>query len=305
LERLRHLQNFNVNGADFEVFPKVISSLKSLESFSFEYCGCGLHDVFETLAQLPDLKKLYFSHCEDDKEDALPESFRRLQSLEEICFKNWSGLKCLPEFIGEMPNLRVIDLGNYDIQLGYKAKIQNLPESLGSLPNLEVLNIFGCQDVTQLPASFAQLSTLKGLDIIHSGITELHLTDEQWRGLESVRIQGPLPDLTLCANLKKFAWFKSDVSQTLAGEVRGIGERVSLPLACLHNLENLQLYGGTQDNLDFLENMPKLHSITLSCDFERLPESLGKLKNLEYISIFGAKSLKNLPESLAGLESLK
>ncbi|MDR1962068.1 MAG: hypothetical protein LBQ16_07280, partial [Gracilibacteraceae bacterium] len=85
----------------------------------------------------------------------------------------------------------------------------------------------------------------------------------------------------------------------------GLENHIDLPLACLHNLENLQLYGGRLNSLDFLENMPKLRSIKLSCNFSRFPEGLGKLKHLEDISIFGAVSLKTLPKSIAELESLK
>jgi Leucine-rich repeat (LRR) protein len=105
-----------------------------------------------------------------------------------------------------MQHFRIIDLSNDNIAICEPSRIHDLPESLGNLKHLEVLDVFGCQDLKQFPTSFTQLSNLRNLDIRHSGITELHLTEEQWGGLESLRMQGMLPDLTLCANLKAFAW---------------------------------------------------------------------------------------------------
>jgi Leucine-rich repeat (LRR) protein len=305
LKNLRHLTELNIDGADFEIFPKEIVGLANLESFSYIYCDCELSDVFDTLAQLPNLKRLYFVYFADHKDgDVLPESFINLQSLEEIHFENWIYLNCLPENIGDMRNLKVLNLSNSDSQIGYDANIRSLPDSLGDLPNLETLDIFGCQYITQLPAGFARVSTLKDIDIIDSGITELRLTDEQWRRLESLRMQGIPPDFALCANLKNFAWKTSNVSVS-GMTVYGIEKRVDLQLECLHNLESLQLYGGTFDSLDFLESMPKLRRLKLSCNFDCLPKWLWKLNHLEGIDIWGAASLKNLPECIADMKSLK
>jgi hypothetical protein len=89
------LKELNLDGADLEIFPKEISSLTTLESFSQRYCDCELPDVFDTLSKLPRLKKLYFTHYADNDGGTLPESFLHLQSLEEIHSGHWSDLKNL------------------------------------------------------------------------------------------------------------------------------------------------------------------------------------------------------------------
>lgn len=306
VENLCNLKEFTIGGAYFEIFPKELVLLKNLESFSYTQCDLDLHDVFNTLSQIHNLKKLYFDHYSEDGHESLPDSFVNLQSLEEIHFENWQHLDCLPEDIDKMQSLRVIDVSNSDGPItGYDANIVSLPEAIGNLKNLETLDIYGCQNITRLPSSFRHLSSLKHIDIIHSGITDLCLTDEQWTGLESLRMQGTWPDVTLCANLKTFAWYSSGVSHIFTGEVRGIEQTIDLPIACLHNLENLQIYGGTVNSLDFMDEMPKLRRITLNCNFSHLPDSLGKMKNLEYLSIFGAISLNALPQSIADLQSLE
>ncbi len=129
--------------------------------------------------------------------------------------------------------------------------------------------------------------------------------DEQWGGLESLRMQGVQPDFSKCVNLKTLAWCHSIVSYAYNGKVSGIEDDLDLPIACLHNLENLRIHGGTLKNLDFLDEMPKLRSLSLSCNFSRLPDSLGKMNDLESLSIFGAVSLTTLPPSIADLPSLK
>ena len=51
--------------------------------------------------------------------------------------------------------------------------------------------------------------------------------------------------------------------------------------------------------------MTKLRSLRLSCDFESFPDGFEKVNKLEEISIWGAKSLKALPEYLGHIPSLK
>lgn len=308
LAKLDCLQELSIDGADFEKFPAVIASLKSLESFSYKYCYCDLTDVFDALSTLPRLRKLRLTAFSDDGNGSLlPESFCRLQAIEEIHFDQWIGLQELPEYIGDMGNLRVINLSNDDHQLGDIARIRELPDSIGNLSNLEELDVFGLQDLKQLPPSFARLSKLKRLDTMCSGIEELQLTPEQWKNFESLRMHGPLPDLRQCVNLKEFAWFKNGVgiNHINGGVPYGTDEVISMPLSHLHKLESLWIQGGALDSTDFLAALTNLRSLHLSCDFEKFPKGFEKLNNLEEINIWGAKSLNYLPEYLGRISSLK
>jgi len=307
LAKLAHLEELNVDGADFKNFPPVIASLSSLQSFSQKYCDCELPEVFDVLSALPRLRKLRLTHYADDDGDFLPESFCRLQAIEELDFSDWKYLQGLPENIGDMHNLRVIDLSNVDHQLGYDALIKELPLSLCKLGNLEELDVYGLQNLKKLPLNFSKLSRLKRLNTMDSGIDELELTPEQWGNLEALSMHGPLPDLRLCLNLKEFAWCKNTVgiNHLKGGVPYGTDEPIVLPLSPLRKLELLSITGGALGETDFLISLANLRYLSLSCDFENFPAGFEKLNKLEEIRIWGAKSLLVLPEYLGRMPSLK
>ncbi|MDR0454147.1 MAG: hypothetical protein LBH05_04990 [Deferribacteraceae bacterium] len=305
LVKLKYLEELNIDGADFGEFPKVIAKLSSLKSFSYEFCDCALTEVFNTLSKLPKLKKLRLTHYDDENKDYLPESFCHFQAIEELHFYDWNNLQELPECIGDMSNLRIIDLANIDEQHGRTASIHKLPDSLGNLCNLEKLDVFGLQDLKQFPSSFARLSNLKWLDIMNSGIDELQLTPDQWNNLEILRLHGTVPDLRKCANLKEFAWFKNMVRIDSNGVPSGVNEVINLPIPPLYKLESLSIMGGMLEDNNFLTFLPNLRTLKLSCDFKNFPEGFEKLSKIEDIYIWGAKSLEVLPDYLGHLPSLK
>lgn len=306
LATLVHLEELNVDGADFGVFPKVIASLPKLQSFSWQYCDCALSEVFKTLSKLPNLRKLRLTHDPDNGEDeVIPQSFYHLPAIEELDFNDWSLLKELPENIGMMRSLRVINVSNPDHDVGYSADLDRLPDSLGDLCNLEELDLYGLENLRQLPPSFSKLSRLKRLDTMNSGIDELQLTPEQWANLEELRLHGPLPDLRQCINLKKFAWCKNSVGSFPNGQPYGVNETISLPLSPLCNLESLSITGGKLDSTEFLSFMPNLRALRLSCDFDIFPKGFERLNRLEYLDLWGAQSLTMLPEYLGDIPSLK
>jgi len=311
LAKLTQLEELNVDGADLGKFPPVIASLASLQSFSYQYCDCALPEVFDVLSALPNLKKLRLTHSSYDGEgDFLPESFCRLQAIEELDFSEWNELRELPECIGGMQTLRAIDLSNSDraIDDHYTASINELPDSLGNLCNFEALDVYGLQDLKQFPASFSRLARLKRLNTMDSGIEELKLTPQQWNNLEELRMHGTLPDFRQLTKLKQFAWAKkadAHVSVFPDGKVSGTAEVIHLPLQPLGKLESLSIYGGKLDSPDFLASLRNLRTLHLSCDFEGFPAGFEKLDKLEEINIWGAKSLTVLPEYLGAMPALK
>ena len=306
LTKLKNLEELNIEGADFKHFPSVIASLTSLQSFSYINCNCPLPEVFNALSALPQLKKLRFTHHADKNGDFLPESFGHLQAIEELHFNDWPALRELPECIGDMRNLRIINLSHDDHQLYYDiAMIQKLPDSLGNISKLEELDIFGLDNLKHLPSSFKRLSNLKRLDTVCSGIDELHLTPEQWNNLEGLCMHGPLPDMRQCANLKQFYYFKNGVGSDASGIPFGIYERISMPITPLRKLESLQIMGGALGETDFLASLTNLRSLFLYCDFKSFPKGFENLNKLEEISIQYAKSLVFLPEYLGHMPSLK
>ena len=294
LEELQNLRALNLDGALFRHFPKSFANLKSLESFSYKFYACPLDEVFDTLATLPRLKRLRLMNgFPDEQGDSLPPSFGRLQAMEELLFFDWVGLNSLPESVGELRKLRMLNLKNSDASHYRDARISALPESLCTLPMLEHLNLYGLNRLRQLPKDFSGLDNLKYLDIILTGISELKLTPRQWGNLETLRMQGPLPDFRQCTSLKRLDLYMG----------RGF---VRLPhISSLNKLESLTIYGQFLATADFPTSLPALRSITLHCNMTSLPRDVAKLNSLEEITIWGAGSLEALPEEIGHLPSLK
>lgn len=110
------------------------------------------------------------AHLTDEMRDmfcTLPESIRNFYDLrvlsicsftnnyvlsrEEIC------LKRLPDCIGSLANLRVLDLSSNDLR--------GLPESIGNLKNLEELYLSKNYRFSELPESIGNLESLKILEL--------------------------------------------------------------------------------------------------------------------------------------------
>ena len=308
LAALEHLKELHVDGAEFESFPPVIAALHALESFSFECCECELREVFDSLSGLPRLKKLRFTHEAYEGDDYLPESFCRLSALEEIHFNTWNRLRELPECVGNMHALRVLNLSNEDYGItDVLSGMEELPKSLGKLRHLEVLDLYGLQNVKRLPPEFDNLTGLKELDTMLTGLEELHLAPGQWGRLEKLRMHGPLPDFRRCRNLKEFAWLGNGVAYLrFCNAVRGTRDIVRLPhIEALGGLESLRLSGGTLESTDFLTALTNLRRLHLSCNFEKFPVGFENLRHLEEIDLFGATSLESLPEELGRMPSLR
>ena len=169
-----------------------------------------------------------------------------------------------------------------------------------------MLDVYGFQNLKKFPDSFHRLNRIKILDIKKSGITELHLTPQQWNNLEELHAHGSLPDLRNCPNLRRFSWHAGGVSVLFSKVVRGIDFPLSLPhIEALKNLEMLWLSGGKLESTAFLMSLRKLHKLHLSCDFDSLPDDIDQLTDLEEIDIFGAVSLTQIPACIARLPALK
>ena len=151
---------------------------------------------------------------------------------------------------------------------GREVAIKSLPESLCELNNLETLDISACRNLTKMPENFSQLSTLRYLNFFNSGITNIQLADKQLNNLETLWMQGTLPDLEKATHLKNFAWRKSyrNAYSKNASESDLIALLPKVP-----SIETLQLIGGDYDNIDFIFNMPNLKNVRLFCRPSKMP----------------------------------
>lgn len=301
IENLQALEDLYIDGMELMSLPEGFSSLKNLEKFHIKYCRWDMKETFKILSKLPKLKILnydYEGHYNDnssyDSGYNLPESFTDCQHLEEIYFDFWPTLNCLPDNIDKMQSLRVIDISNTDYFICDNI-INGLPESLGNLKNLEKLDLFACVKITKLPENFKNITTLKAIDVMNSGIDNLSLTEQQWHNLEYLRGQGENLDLVKCPNLKTFAWLNCSFDTNKASS-----------LSYLHNLEDLWLIESKLAHTNFFRNMPQLKNLNFqNCAFDNLSEFIGEMEDLEEISISYNLALTRLPESLAKSKSLK
>ena len=182
----------------------------------------------------------------------LPPCIAKLDALEILNLKNCDNLKEIPQWIGELKNLK---------HLFYPCSIQDLaiPDAIGDLCKLETFvydnpkNALYGESRTQIPTSIAKLKNLKALWV--SGVRPL--------AEEIANLSSSLQVLRLCY-------------------YEAIPE--SLP-ACIGDFANLR---------------------TLDLTFVRsLPESIGKLANLQELRLAHMRNIKSLPESIGDLTNLK
>ncbi|XP_039164270.1 disease resistance protein RUN1-like [Eucalyptus grandis] len=209
-----------------------------------------------------------------------PRSIGMLKKLEEIHASRCRSLEKIPEEIIGLSRLRNLVLSD--------SNIPSLPGSISSLSHLQNLDLYGCDnlhEVPLLPTSLATLrltydsSKLKSLDI--SNLTNLkelslanYLEDEASPGTDGYLMVEPISLL-------------------------GIGK--------VTKVETLKLCLPGFTKLPEMDALKQLRKLDLQCpDLQHLPRLPKSLKKL---TLRDCKSLKTLPElkylkSLSGLELL-
>ena len=124
------------------------------------YSNKDLHDL-SGIQFLHNLRSLIVLDCSIV---CLPDEIGTLQNISIINLGGDTALTALPETIGNLLNLHLLDL-RY-------TNISSLPDSIGYLINLNTLDIsFTC--ISSLPDSIGNLVNLKTFDMSHTKITEL------------------------------------------------------------------------------------------------------------------------------------
>jgi Leucine-rich repeat (LRR) protein len=200
-----------------------------------------------------------------------------------------AGLSSLPQSIGKLSQLKVLDLtGN---------QLQSLPAEIGNLSQLEKLNLF-INQLQSVPVELGKLSQLKVLDLsgnqlqsvpIELGnlvqLERLHISGNQ---LQSVPVE--LGNLSLLQEL--------DLS---ANQLQSIPAE----LGKLTLLQELYLYNNQLQSLPVeLGNLSQLIALNLSGNqLQSLPVELGNLSRLERLLLF-VNQLQSVPVELGTLSRL-
>ncbi len=194
----------------------------------------------------------------------------------------------LPDSIGNLLNLEVLDLAG--------TQIQSLPESIGYLENLQVLNLSSCPRLQILPESIGKLKNLRILALAHSSITRL---PESIGGLDKLQVlhlsRSSIKELpqSLCKlrNLRKL-----DLTDVF---VQG----VSVFAAASPNepqliLDDLRAYFERREENEMLtfefdadKDVNRAMKIAIQQYFLNFGEYLKKVKNIDGIEV----NISNLP----------
>lgn len=238
------------------------------------------------IEHLTALKSLYFSN--NLKLNGIPEGIGALTKL-EILDLGSDKLTSLPESIGNLTNLKQLILPNN--------QLTSLPESLGQLTNLERLYLSG-NNLTTLPDSMGSLANLKILNLTSNQLTELPSSFGNLTNLTSLNLDKNqltcLPDnFGQLVNLPTL-----DLSENqLASLPESIGDLKVIKL----NLNRNQL----TTLPDGLTNLVSLKELYLNYNqLTSLPENIGNLLDLEQIDL-SSNELMSIPESFWNLTKLK
>ncbi|MDF2190657.1 leucine-rich repeat domain-containing protein [Paraflavitalea sp. CAU 1676] len=229
-------------------------------------------ELVEYVCSITTLKKLRFNRIKN-----LSQSIGNLQLLESLTINESRGLSVIPETIGQLTQLRSLDIG-------YTA-IQGLPPSIGLLSNLRYLSIHGNQHLESMPAETGQLKNLCFLTISHNGqnieAATLHLPDQ-------------LGDLE---NLERLDLSSNQLS------------RIPSWIASLSKLEYLEMRENNQIDAipGFINELKNLYLLDLeACSIKHIPKELCKLPEFKVLNITENK-ITDIPEKIIskGWEAIK
>ena len=276
--------------------------------------------------------------------NVFPEEIRQLTWLTSLSVVG-TDIKVLPDWIGELEKLRVLDISS-------NQKIRNLPSSLTNLKHLKKLNL-GNTGIKKLPSFLGNLHSLELLEIGVYNIKEVPQCILDLPKLNRIETRGydisHLPSLVVKQhelNVKEFfrrierckknKTKKLDLSylylSELPKEFSDLYWLQELDLTCndlrqlpewIGNFSELTVLNLSYNELtslsDSIGNLLKLKKIWLDNNhLQTLPETFGNLKSLEILflsegnnnseleGIYGQGSwFTSFPESFGNLSSLK
>ncbi|CAN1169370.1 Receptor-like protein EIX2 [Linum perenne] len=220
----------------------------------------------------------------------------------DLSLNDFEGLQ-IPEFLGELKNLRYLNLS-------YASFSGQVPPNLGNLSNLKYLDIYSVMGMeTQNPSWLSGLSSLKHLNL---GLVTIHSIDAQW--LHAVNMIPSLLELHLpscglqdMAETIPFVNFTSlsvlDLSQN------SFNSSFPVWLSNLTSLTKLDLstnsFSGSV-TVDF-RKLPSLEDLHLSLNnfSGPIPLSLGNLCKLKMLDLNSNNLVGEIPDSIGLLKNMK
>lgn len=129
-----------------------------------EMLNCLYADV-RNLAGIRYLANLKYFYIDAPYDGTFPEELRYCNALAQISLTDCKSVTAIPEWIGELTDLKRIDM--------YNDGLIQLPDSICSLANLEYLDLHGNKELVCLPDNIGNLTKLDKLYISGTAITAL------------------------------------------------------------------------------------------------------------------------------------
>ncbi len=261
--RLKNFKVLNLFGtSNLTSLPKSLGNLESLESFGIiGNSNCSL-----------DLRNIPIKE--------LPRTIGKLKSLRRLDLSGCKSLEYIPEEIGELENLEILDLGEYDKDLTSIAKgafsisswnevrklgrkAFTLPENIGNLINLRILNLSFWKNLKYLPDNLGILDALESLNMSFcDSIVELPRSICDLKSIKEINLKA-------CISLKRLPKNIGNLKNTLTRlDLNGCKQLNSIP-----------------ESIKYLDSLESI-DIT-NCNFDRIPSPIIKLNKFNSLDVSG------------------
>ncbi|OAY76183.1 putative disease resistance protein RGA1 [Ananas comosus] len=291
--KLKLIRYLNLSRTNIRELPESITGLCNLQTLNLSDC-CKIRTLPKFLGRLTNLQILDLSCCSSL---AILDSISNLQNLYAL------NLGCCEKIISLEPichlkNLHYLDL--VDIN-----SLVTLPESIGSLQNLRVLNLSKCCSLKWLPSSLCALKNLRNLNL--SRLNSLVTLPEFIGNLQNLRIL----DLSNCSSLESLPSSLCDLKNLHDLNLYCLNSLVTLPesIGSLQNLRILSLSRCSSllslpSSSSDLQHLEKLN-ISRCGKLCELPKMIQKLTKLKELLNSHCSELKGMPRGIGKLVSLQ
>ncbi|PQQ01431.1 LRR receptor-like serine/threonine-protein kinase GSO1 [Prunus yedoensis var. nudiflora] len=225
---------------------------------------------------------------------------------------SFQGKMISPKLI-ELHHLQYLDLASIDF-IGTQ-----LPNFIGSLTNLRYLNLSSCNLVGQIPSSFGNLTQLQHLDLRYN---QLQLENLNWlpapSSLTYLDLSGANLNTVLNLSLinfngSQFPDFIGSLTNLryLSLSSCNLVGQIPSSFGNLTQLQHLDLNYNHELQPENLNWLPALYSLTYldlaSIDFNesQIPDFIGSLTNLRYLSLSSCHLVGQIPSSFRNLTQLQ
>ncbi|KAI5797935.1 hypothetical protein DFH27DRAFT_591462 [Peziza echinospora] len=217
---------------------------------------------------------------------SLPANFTKFKSLRSLHLSS-NCLTVFPQFICSLSTL-------VDLDISFNA-IQTLPAEIGQLCAMERLMATNNRLSGSLPATFANLSSLKELDVRYNPLTNVDVV------ADLPRVELVLLGHNSISGLEK-SFQKVRALHMNSNPVTIFSLPTAIPTLTYLNLSSAKITAFGDTVFDKLPNLQKL--VLDKNHMVSFPTGIGKLKKLEYLSCYN-NILAKIPPDIGQLTELK